>query len=380
MKLFLSISLVILTIVLLISGCVGSREGDKYYRKVSIDGRYVIKGEYPISEEAGKKGEAYHFIYNKKGELIRVGHLLGGKLKEESVFGNNVAQLLIEHFETYEKRTYLDVNGTPVMDGHGVYSISLLFNEDNHPVSRLNYGDFGEFIEDNYGVAQYSWTLDDEGRRIKTVFYNLVGGRVTIEEEGFETQFKYDESGNMIERSCFDSEGKLREDNNGVAILRQKFDDKGNIIEIRHFDAMDKLKEMGNGIAVIRQKFDGDGNVVEVRYLGKNGKLNENNMGVAIMRNKFDAYGNILERGYYDLSDKLTEGKFFGFATRQWEYDEEGRVLETRFLDTDGNLRNTINEEAAILRMKYDEEGNLEKVLHFDKEGKLVQDTTTKIP
>jgi hypothetical protein len=377
MKLFLSVFSITLTMILLINGCTGDKGSDRYFRKVAIDGRYAIKGEFPLTPEMGKKGESYHFLYNDEGMLVRVDHLLGGKLKGKSLFGSSVARVIIKYLETYEKRTYFDANGIPVMDKDGVYSISLLFNEGNLKMSRLNYGKFGEFIEDNYGVVQYLWTLDAERRIAKAIFYDMLGKRLTNEEGGFETRFKYDEDGNMIERSYFDSRGNLGENKDGVAVLRQKFDDKGNIIEIRRFDAMDKLKKMGNGIAVIQQKVDEDGNIVETRYLGKDEKLKENNMGVAIIRCKFDSYGNMVEQKYYDISDKLTEGRFYGFAIRQWEYDEEGKLLETRFLDVNGDLKNIINEEAAILRIEYDKEGDLKQVLHFDKEGKLVRDSTT---
>ncbi len=380
MKSFLSVFLITLTTILLISGCAGDEGKDKYYRKISIDGRYTIRGEYPITPEMGNKGESYRFLYNKEGKPINVDHLIGGKLREGSFFGNNVAQVVIKHFETYERRSYFDVNGIPVRDRHGVYSIRLEFDEDNYPKSRLNCGAFGEFTEDIYGAVQYSWTLDGEGRIGKAIFYDFLGKRMAIEEGGFETRFKYDKDGNMIERSYFDSKGNLRENKDGVAVLRQKFDDKGDIIEIRYLDATNKLTELGNGVAVIQQKFDEDGNIVETRYLGKDEKLKENNMGVAIMRCKFDAYENIVEQKYYDISDKLTEGKFYGFAKRQWEYDEDGKLLETRFLDVNGNLKNIINEEAAILRMEYDEDDNLERVLHFDKEGNLVDDTIASVP
>jgi len=380
MKSSLSLFLFTLTTILLINGCAGKSANDKYFRKVAIDGRYSIIGEYPLTPEMGNKGEAYRFLYNKQGELIRVDYLIGGKLREGSFLGNDVARVVIEHFETYEKRAYFDINGLSVRDKYGVYSIRLELNDNNHPKSKLNCGEFGEFTEDIYGVVQYLWTLDGEERIGKAIFYDFFGKRVTIEEGGFETRFVYDKDGNMIEQGYFDSKGNLKENKDGIAVLRQKFDDKGNIIEIRYFDAANKLKELGNGVAVTRQNFDEDGNIVETRYLGKDEKLKENNMGVAIIRCRFDAYGNIVEQKYYDVSDKLTEGKFYGFATRQWEYDEEGKLLETRFLDVDGNLKNTINEETAILRMKYDEDGNLEQILHLDKEGNLVEDSLLSVP
>ncbi len=380
MKSFSSLSYLTVITTLLISSCNLRRESGEYYRKVLLDGRYSIIGEYPLTPEMGRKGESYYFLYDKGGKLIRVEHLLGGKLKGSSFFGNDVAVLEIRHFETYEKRAYFDVNGIPVKDRNGVLSIGIFFDENTNPVYRLNYDKYGEFTEDVYGVAQYSWSLAGEGRIVKEAFYNFSGKRVTIDDGSFEIRFKYDKDGNMIERSFFDSAGNLTENEDGVAVMRQKFDDKGDIIEIRYFGEDNKLKELDNGVAIIHQKFDEYGNIIEIRYLGKNEGFKENNMGVAIIRDRFDTYGNIVERKYYDISDELTEGKFYGFAIMQWEYDKDGRVVEARFLDADGNLKNAINEEAAILRMKYDEEGNLVQVLHFDKEGELVQDSTISVP
>ncbi len=380
MKLFLFVLSFTLTIILFISGCAGDGGSDKYYRKVAVDERFSIIGEYPLTPELGNKGESYRFFYNKEGKLKRVDHLVGGKLKEESFFGNDVARVIIEHLEVYEKRSYFDANVIPVRGRYGGFSINILFDEDDNPVSKLIYGKYGEFAEDIYGVAQYSLTTNAEGLIEKVIFYDLSGKRITSEEGGFETRFKYDEDGNIIERSYFDSRRNSRENKDGFAVLRRKFDDKGNIVEIRHFNAKDKLTEVANGVAIIQQKFDKDGNIIESRYLGKNEKLKENNMGVAIIRCKFDAYGNIVEQKYYDVSDELTEGEFYEFAIRQWEYDEDGKLMETRFLDANGNLTNVINEEAAILRMKYDEDGNLEQVLRFGKDGNQLGDSLTNVP
>ena len=371
--------LIVITTLLIIS-CNVRRETGEYYRKVSLDGRYSIVGQNSLSPQMGRKGESYHFLYDKEGRLIKMEHLLGGKLKGNSFFGADVALLTIRHFETYEERTYFDANGIPVKNRDGVFFIRILFDEDDNPEYRLNCDIFGQFTEDAHGVTRYSWVLDTEGRIAEEAFYNFPGKRVTIDEGVFGKRFKYDKDGNMTERSFFDATGNLTEDKEGVAVLRQKFDDKGNIIEIRYFDRYNKLKELDNGVAILQQKSDEDGNIIEVRYLGKDERIKENNMGIAITRSSFDAYGNVVERKYYDISDKITEGKFYGFAIRQWEYDEDGRLCETRFLDADGKLRNAINEEAAILRMEYDREGNLKQVLRFDKEGQLVQDSATSIP
>jgi hypothetical protein len=369
-----------LTIIFFISGCAGDEGVYKYYRKVDLDGSYSLGGEYPLDPEVGNKGESYRFFYNNEGKLVKVDHLLAGKLKEGSFFGNDVARVIIERLEVYEKWLYFDANDIPVRDKYGVFSASLLFDENNNPASKLNYAKHDEFTEDIYGVAQYSLTTNAKGLVEKVIFYDLSGKRMTSEEGGFETHFKYGENGYFIERSYFDFRGDLRENKDGVAVLRRKFDDKRNIVEIRYFNDKNKLTEVANGVAIIQQKFDKDGNIIESRYLGKNEKLKENNMGIAIVRCRFDAYGNMVEQRYYDSSDRLTEGKFYGFAIRQWEYNEDGLLVETSFLDVHGNLTDVINEEAAILQMKYDEDGDLEQVLRFDKEENLLEDSLTNVP
>ena len=364
-----------LILVLLINGC-GSGERAKYYRQVSLDGRYDIIGRYPVSREMAMKGESYRFVFDNEENLTRVEHIIAGEIRGESFFGRDVAWVEIDAFEMHEKRSYYDVEGLPCGDKNGINSIGLPFTEDGYPREKLNYDSFGDFLEDNYGVCHYIWVLDDEGRRIRVNFYDRMGKQIAGTDGVFERRFKYDGNDNMVERIYLDSKGKLKADANGIAVLRQEFDSSGNVIEIRHFDARDKLMEMTNGAFVIHRKFDENGNAVEESYRGKEGKSIENNMGVAIVRSEFDPYGNIVERKYYDVNDELTEGAFYGFATLKWEYDEKGRMTETRFLDVNGELKNALNEEAAIMRVKYDEDGDIKKVLRFDKEGKLVGDTT----
>ena len=58
MKSFSFVFLFTLTIILFISGCTGDKGSDKYYRKVAIDGRYSVRGEYPLAPEANPLNSA----------------------------------------------------------------------------------------------------------------------------------------------------------------------------------------------------------------------------------------------------------------------------------------------------------------------------------
>jgi YD repeat-containing protein len=290
-------SFLFISYALLMSGC--SKKPSNYYRHIEIDGRYAIKGKYPIPDEMARKVNCYHFVYSDKDKLVEVEYLKSRKLSGGSYFGDNVAQVRIEYLEGYEKRIFQGVKGNPIADEEGVYSIQLKLDKNNHPIALSNYDKEGKLTKDKNGIAHCLWTLDKEGRRIKSIGIDRKGGMVVDAHGMFETRFKYDERGNRIERSSHGKDGQLIEDNHTIAIRRWKYDKQGNEAEMRLYGTNERLKEDKNGASIVRWKYNKQGNMLEARYYGRDEQLTEReDMGVAIVRWKYDEHGRLIKLIY----------------------------------------------------------------------------------
>lgn len=397
-------------ILLIINGCIEHpREAlEAYYRKVKIDGRYEIKGSYPISSDLGEKVDCYRFSYNNKGKLTKVEHLKAGRLSELSYFGNAVAQVLITYYIDFKKISYSNSRGNPVMSNNLVYSKRIEHDRDNNLLLVFMLDEYDVLIKDNNGVTAYISNLDTNGRRIITSNFNENGEE--IEDNGgiFKTFLKYGKYGNIIEERYYSIDDQLKEhDNLNIAIIKRTFDELGNKIEERYYNAENELKkrkdidvaiikwgydEFSNiieeryydteenlaqkeklGVAIIKWEYDENGNIIEQRFYGEDERLTESeDLGISIIKWEYDNSGNTIEQRYYGIDDKLTEHEGLGFAIIQWKYNEKGNKIEMRYFDSNEELHELGTLEFAITQWEYDEEGNIIRTINLNKNGEVI--------
>ena len=261
MKMRIKVLITFFVFMLLICGC--SKKIPNYFRKIKIDGRYEVVGRYPISEEMRDSTICYHFVYNENKKLIKVEHLLKGKLHNRKY--EKYAQILFEYSDEYETRIFQDSRNRPVAKSEGVYSIRLKLDKNNYYTSLFNYDKQGVLTADHIGVTQYLWTLNVNGFRIKSLRINAKGDRIEGNDGFYEVSWKHDDFGNIIETSTFGTDNQLKESEDGFAIMRWKHDDFGNVTENSYYDADEQLKEDENGFAVKRWKYDEQGICIEIK-------------------------------------------------------------------------------------------------------------------
>jgi YD repeat-containing protein len=381
---------------------------EEYYRKVKIDGRYEIKGSYPIPSDIGEKVDCYRLLYNNKGKIVKIEHLKAGKLSEPSYFGNAVAQVLIEYYVGFKKINYLDSRGYPVKNKDLVYAKRIEHDKDKNQLLVFMLDENDALIEDNNGVTAYISNLDSAGRRVITSNFNEYGEEMENNGGIFKIFLKYDKNGNIIEERYYDINDQLKEQNEirvaiikrtfdemgnkieeryyntenelterkdfDIAIIKWEYDEFGNIIEERYYDKEENLGENKNlGIAMIKWDYDKNGNLVEQRYYSKDERLTKSeDLGVSIIKWKYDKSGNIIEQRYYGIDEELIEHKGLDFAIIQWEFDEKGNKIEMRYLDSNEELHELGTLGFAITRWEYDEEGNIIRTISFNKKGEIV--------
>lgn len=146
----------------------GGKKTEAYFRQISLDTKLAYTGKYAVEEKYAKETNCYHFVYDDAGKLVTVEYLRSGKMQRDNNFG--VAQTKIEYMDGYEKRTFYSEKGKPTADAvSGVYAVRVKYNEPTHLLSLFNYDKKGILTKDKYGVAQYAWLLDNDGKRLKSM-------------------------------------------------------------------------------------------------------------------------------------------------------------------------------------------------------------------
>ena len=267
-----------LALILIVISYVSINYGeDFYYKKVKLDGKYKIVGRYQINREKAKKTSCYDFIYNETGKLIKVQYLENGNLNIDPYFG--CAIITIEYSEGYETHIFKDVNGKPMKNEKGVYSVRLKLDKNGNPILLQNLDNNGKLMEDIDGVSQYKWILDDKGRRIISFRLNKQGEQITDKNGVYEISWKYNDKDEIIESWYYGTNGQLVEDKNGITIIRWKYDNSGNIIEISYYGINGKLKNRKDwGIAKIIWEYNKTGELKIAKFFGENGQPQKHNL------------------------------------------------------------------------------------------------------
>lgn len=326
------------TAALLIAGLTvnaGGKKSEAYFRQVSLDSKLAYVGKYTVDEKYAKETNCYHFVYDDAGKLMTVEYLRNGKLQRDNSFG--VAQVKIEQMDGYEKRTFYSEKGKPTSDAvSGVYSVRIKYKEPTHLLSLFNYDKKGMLIKDKYGVAQYAWLLDNDGKRLKSMRMDRSGTRIVDNEGFYELRAKYDEQGNLLELANYGKDGKLMGNKGKVSMLHKKYDDKGNLLEEAYLsDKGELVNHTIEKIAMTQVSYDNNGNMTETKYMGSDEQLKEDQNGIAVTKWKYDSSGNLLEESYFGTDEQPKErrvGENLSYAAVKWKYDSQGNLVGTTYL------------------------------------------------
>jgi hypothetical protein len=274
-----------------------------YYRKITLDGKYSVRGLYPLNEKTAMTTKCYHFVYNDLNQLVKIEYLENGQAGDEDPFFG-CSKVTFEYSDSTETRTFLDEYGRKTSNDDGVYCEKIVLDKNKQRIGMINLGYNGSPVENKFSVARYSWELDKSGSRIKETLYDsdneiIVNGTIYMRKYG------WDKKGNMTELDFLDEQGQLTENHEGIAIQKWEYDKNSNQTKVEFFD--------------------------------KNKQLKNNSSGIAMSRYQYDNIGRMTRIEFYNRENKRTAFAGYKVATIIREYDDENDEINDTYLDIEGN-------------------------------------------
>jgi len=381
----------------LLLGACKDRQTIGYYRHVDFSGFHNINLRYPADSNSNPNHYLYKVKFSKNGRIMSVECPIEGLRISDKKSGYSI--LNISYSKYRETWSYIGIEDSAAFGDSGIcYDVYTI--DQNCPASLIHLNSDRKIIDDSLGVAIYEFRVNKSGHISESYGLDIRGDTVVDGRGYYHTLYKYDDSGNLIEKSNIGKNDSLLENNDGLAIIRDIYDSLGNCLEERYLDSKGKLKSSKKfNAAVLKYAYDNNGNVTEAKLFGENGNLadtpypyypilkmrnNENDQvveidychknGNALKIMKFTPRGNNTAVFYYDSTGTPIVDAREGYAVNIVKYDKNDHILETSYYDEDNKLIIPKSMGFAQSQMKYNRRNNLMEIKYFGPDGKLIKD------
>jgi hypothetical protein len=303
----------------------------KYFRYIRHSADHRIEGRYPMTGSLAKKTYSYRFSYGFDGKLKKVERLWRGSLTTNSDRNLGAAQVLFIYDQDGETRIFRNAPGQPPINQNGVSSERLQFDQDGRPVSVSYLDQDGRPLEDNRGVAKVIWTPDQNGWPARSIRLDLSGRRICDKEGYCAIHNDFDPRGRILAYSNRNEEKKLVADLQGIAreeyfydgqdnrtqarlygadgrlsaLVLWAYDQNGNLVKKSFWDSKGRLREDNGACAIERMQYDDNGNRVEEECLGRDQKFKAWPDGAAIRKNRYSSDGRWLSSVSLDAASQI---------------------------------------------------------------------------
>lgn len=379
-----------------------------------------------IDLSTAAKATNVYYEYDEQGLATYAGFFDGKGQPQPSAIGAFGYRDEHDSVGRITKRTWLDADRKPMANIMGVVSTRLNFRHDEIEVTNLNQQ--GQLVRGTRETARRVVKLDLNGRPVEIKEFDA-DNSPTHDWQGVHcTKLAYDESGNLVKHSLFDTrmlpvadddgafEAIARYDNSGRQIFadvffeatRNQFPERsrwkldyqyqpdgsvlfeggvydlkerirakvgGNVnrtgdqISIAFFDSND-IPLLIDSVHRTVTSYDRMGNETGARYFGVQGEpvLDEDHThGYDAIS---DASGRMLTRAYVGLNGQPATNDSGVHETR-FAYNAVGENISQRYFDTQGNPAAHTNGEYGF-DAEYDEHGNQVATNYVDEQGKPV--------
>ena len=147
-------------------------------------------------------------------------------------------------------------------------------------------------------------------------------GRVLVNGNVAGINYVYDDYGNEIERSFFNTKGEPCLLSNTYHKVVYTYDNNGNLSKERYYDLKNNLTLNSDGLAGYNYVRDERGNVLENTPIGTDEKLKD---GWLISKSKYDKFDNVIEYSLkLDSNPAFTSSVIVAYARAVYRMNSEG--------------------------------------------------------
>jgi hypothetical protein len=317
------------------------------------------------------KAEIVRFEYDvSTGDELRVTYLDRDRLPQQAL-----DQAYGRKHEYYDNGLFrqiisLDDKGQPMNDTFGNAYLDILSYDKYGNILRARALDKSKnsvyFIGLGYheDVAEY----DEDGNRIAVTYFDT-SGQKTLQKEGYHRlENEYDNRGNVIAEAYFGIDGRPVMSSYGYHRITIEYDDRGNRIARALFDIEGEPARHADGYHRWTNQYDDHGNVVAEAYFESDGRPAVYAYGYHRMTIEYDERGNVVANNYFDAEGEPTTHAD-GYHRLTNEYDDRGNLVAGAYFDVDG--RPTAHSEGYHRwTNEYDDRGNAIAEAYFDVEGR----------
>lgn len=281
----------------------------------------------------------------------------------------------VNEFDDYHRLVaikYLDCNSKPSINTQD-YTSKCVYSYDH----RGNMSKIEHFDSENNpsvcknGYARVVYGYDNYGNLASESYYGIDNNPIYIDMYA-SVKCDYYPNSKLKECRYYDEDGKLCLNNYWYSISRFKYDNNGNQIEVSYFDTDTLPTYYKDGLYhSLRSEYDSNGDCVLESYYDINNNITRNSKYLyAIGKYKYDQFHRVTESAYYD------ENKIPCFYDKEYhilrtQYDNKGNILKYSIYDTKGLL--TISREGtAVIQKEYDEKNNCIRTDYKDAKGRNV--------
>jgi hypothetical protein len=247
-----------------------------------------------------------------------------------------------------------------VLRGTALSGRRYFYDADNRLVKSVYHGLDGRVVPNVNGVASLE-NVYDGGYLMKETRYDSLGNktRALASGDGIAImQYEYDNSGNVVRLSYFDTSGKPMNNHFGVQEIATFYSAANMCVQEAYFDEFGRPCVNRDKIHSTVYGRDGLGRIVQLSNYGVDGKPVKTTVeDVYMVKSKYDEYGRKVSDSYW--SDSVTrmphwDGSY-GSVTK---YNEDGLVVEYASLDANGAPFRTAD-GSSVMRLVYDSSGLL---------------------
>ncbi|RDY57744.1 hypothetical protein [Flagellimonas nanhaiensis] len=303
-----------------------------------------ILGTRPLPKEKAEKVNHFQFDYDKEGKLVRVRHLLNGKIKPFSDRFVRGSHIEITYQGNQEIRTFYNEHGQRCVVSGDVYK-SIFTTDDNGDRTSLKfYGVDGNPIENDFRIASYEWKTNLDGTVVEKRFD--IDGNIQRNRPGFGyyiTKFTYDHRGLLRLMTNLGKEGKeITPDDAGIAHTKIGYDNNAFFVQWLNLDKNGKPKRGMSNIAEIKYTPAPLYEHESATFVDADGKPQTTNWGAHIVKYTFDNYGNATSRSFYGIDGKPVNANN-GVGLIKTTYTADGMHQVNRAYFTMNNVPTHIN-------------------------------------